>query len=180
VAVRGTEQSAAFPFTDIIIRRCPPALRAGGVAAFATEFAMTQTQTLASGARKAERKPRIVVARSEHERLSRLAEAAQERLPEVADELLAEMDRARIVRDGAVPADVARMGSFVSYSADIGPARRVQLVYPGEADIAQGRISVLTPIGTALIGLSPGQSIAWTDRGGKRHRLTVESVEQPE
>ncbi len=54
------------------------------------------------------------------------------------------------------------------------------LVFPGEADIAKGKISVLTPIGAALIGLSASQSIDWTSRDGRIHRLTVESVEQTE
>jgi regulator of nucleoside diphosphate kinase len=50
-------------------------------------------------------------------------------------------------------------------------------VLPPEADISAGRISVLTPIGAALIGLSPGQSIDWETRDGRVGRLTVESVE---
>lgn len=53
------------------------------------------------------------------------------------------------------------------------------LVYPGEADIAAGRVSVLTPIGTALIGLAEGQSIVWQTRTGVSKRLTVLKVEEP-
>jgi regulator of nucleoside diphosphate kinase len=52
-------------------------------------------------------------------------------------------------------------------------------VYPGEADIAQNRVSILTPIGAALIGLSVGQSIAWSARDGRQQVLTVLSVEPP-
>jgi regulator of nucleoside diphosphate kinase len=70
------------------------------------------------------------------------------------------------------------MGSTLTFDAE-GRTRRVTLVYPTEADIAAGRISVLTPIGTALIGLSQGQSVDWTARDGRRHRLTVVSVEPP-
>lgn len=128
---------------------------------------------------KTHRKPKIVVGQTDHERLSGLATAALERNPEVAEELLAEMDRAKVVADRAVPADVVRMGSFVEFSSDSAQQRRVQLVYPGEADIAEGRASVMTPIGAALVGLSAGQSIAWTARDGRRHTLTVVSVEQP-
>ena len=69
------------------------------------------------------------------------------------------------------------MGSTVEYEAD-GAARRVTLVYPGEADIAEGKVSVLTPIGTALIGLRKGQAIDWTAINGRTHRLTVVSVDQ--
>lgn len=68
------------------------------------------------------------------------------------------------------------MGSIVEFRSNDGQERRVTLVYPGEADIAQGKISILTPIGTALIGLAPGQSISWTARDGKQHELNVLSV----
>ncbi|TCR67251.1 nucleoside diphosphate kinase regulator [Bosea sp. BK604] len=124
------------------------------------------------------RKPKIVVGATDHERLSALAASIQDRMPELADELQAEMERAKVVAERQVPANVVRMGSFVSFESDAAPTRRVQLVFPGEADIAAGRVSVLTPIGTALIGLSPGQSIAWTARDGRQHRLTVLNVEQ--
>jgi regulator of nucleoside diphosphate kinase len=128
---------------------------------------------------KTHRKPKIIVGEIDHERLTGLATAAIERIPEVAEELLAEMDRAKVVAPAKLPADVVRMGSFVTFDSDSAQHRRVQLVYPGEADIEQGRISVLTPIGAALIGLAAGQSIAWTARDGKKHVLTVTAVEQP-
>ncbi|MBN9074093.1 MAG: nucleoside diphosphate kinase regulator [Rhizobiales bacterium] len=123
------------------------------------------------------RKPVITIGETEHEKLTRLAEAAGERIAQVADELLAELDRSHVVKDGKLPADVVRMGSTFRYVTDAGDDRTVTLVYPGEADIAAGKISILTPSGVALIGLSPGQSIDWEARDGRRHRLTVQSVE---
>lgn len=126
---------------------------------------------------KKQRKPAITTTRSDHERLSRLAEAYAHRNPQVTEELLTELDRARVVEDGRIAADVVRMGSTLRFTSDLGEDRRVTLVFPGEADIAEGRISVLTPIGAALIGLSAGQSIDWTARDGRVHRLTVVSVE---
>ena len=125
---------------------------------------------------KKQRKPAITTTRSDHERLSLLAESYLDRNPEVAEELLAELDRARIVEDGRIPADVVRMGSTLRFTSDLGEDRRVTLVFPGEADIAEGKISVITPIGVALIGLTVGQSIDWTARDGRVHRLTVETV----
>jgi regulator of nucleoside diphosphate kinase len=71
------------------------------------------------------------------------------------------------------------MGSKLRFTSDTGEDRRITLVFPGEADIAEGKVSILTPIGAALIGLSVGQSIDWTARDGRTHRLTVESVELP-
>lgn len=121
--------------------------------------------------------PKIIVGANDHARLTDLATAALDRLP-VADELLSEMERATVVAPDSVPPDVVRMGSIVEYRTDEGD-KRVTLAFPAEADIATGKISVLTPIGTALIGLSKGQSISWTARDGKSHRLTILSVEQP-
>ncbi len=125
------------------------------------------------------RKPTITMTRTDHERLSLLAESHAVRNPGIADELLAELDRARVVADGRIAADVVRMGSTVRFVSDLGEDRRVTLVFPGEADIAEGRVSILTPIGAALIGLSAGQSINWTARDGRVHCLTAESVEPP-
>ena len=123
------------------------------------------------------RKPAIRMCRSDHERLSLLAESYLTRNPEVADQLLAELDRARVVSDARIAADVVRMGSRLRFTTDAGEDRTVTLVFPGEADIAEGKISILTPIGSALIGLSAGQSIDWMGRDGRVHRLTVESVD---
>jgi regulator of nucleoside diphosphate kinase len=122
------------------------------------------------------RKPAITVTRTDHERLSRLAESIAEQNPTVADTLFAELDRARIVADAKIGSSVVRMGSSLRFTTDGGEDRSVTLVFPGEADIAEGRISILTPIGAALIGLSAGQSIDWTARDGRTHRLTVEHV----
>ena len=55
----------------------------------------------------------------------------------------------------------------------------MQLVYPGEADMALQRVSVLTPIGAGLMGLRRGSAIAWPDRQGKPRMLEVIEVIQP-
>jgi regulator of nucleoside diphosphate kinase len=124
----------------------------------------------------ARRKPPITVSQSDHEALTRLADSIAERNPAVSEALLAELDRAKIVADDRVRPDIVRMGSSLRYTTDTGEDRNVTLVFPAEADIAQGRISILTPVGAALIGLSQGQSIDWAARDGRVHRLTVESI----
>jgi regulator of nucleoside diphosphate kinase len=124
------------------------------------------------------RKPAITMTRSDHESLSRLAESRATRDPDMSEQLLAELDRARVVEDRRIAADVVRMGSTLRFTTDSGEDRTVTLVFPGDADIAMGKVSVLTPIGAALIGLSASQSIDWTLRDGRVHRLTVELVEQ--
>jgi regulator of nucleoside diphosphate kinase len=126
------------------------------------------------------RRPPIIIGDLDHERLTRLASAAPDSMAATADELLGELDRARTRPQSAIPAAVVQMGSFVTFRAGSGQARTVQLVYPAEADIAQGRVSVLTPIGAALIGLAEGQSIGWEDRSGNSHELTVDEVRRPQ
>ncbi|MGN6469940.1 MAG: nucleoside diphosphate kinase regulator [Rhizobiaceae bacterium] len=128
---------------------------------------------------KNRRKPAITVARSDHERLTRLAEAIAGRNAALADQLLDELERARIIDDNKFRADAVRMGSTVRFTTDAGEDRTVTLVFPDEADIAENRVSVLTPVGVALIGLSSGQSIDWTARDGRARRLTVEEVVGP-
>lgn len=121
--------------------------------------------------------PVIVVTEADHERLSALAERVFTKTPSVAKQLLEELDRASVVTDGGLPADVVGMGATVCFSIDGGVERTATLVFPGEADIAAGKVSILTPIGAALIGLSVGQSIEWSAPDGKSHILTLKSVD---
>jgi Transcription elongation factor len=123
--------------------------------------------------------PEIVLSEADHAMLNRLAMAGLDHTPELSDQLLHELDRARVVADDDVPGDVARMGSRIRYRTGDGHEQQVTLVYPAEADIALGRVSVMTPVGTALIGLRQGQSITWRDRANKRHMLTVLEVKAP-
>jgi len=118
----------------------------------------------------------LIVSTAEYERLTDLANASMERLPAVAQELLDELERAQIVADKDVPKDVVRMGSTVTFKSDDGNTRTLKLVYPADESLDQHRISVMTPVGAALIGLGTGQSISWTARDGKHHRLTVTKV----
>ncbi|OHV90092.1 nucleoside diphosphate kinase regulator [Mesorhizobium sp. ORS 3428] len=121
----------------------------------------------------------IVVSDADHDRLSGLARAFLDRSPEMAEDLLAEMDRARIAAESAMPADVVRMGSTVTLRDDDGSVQRVTLVYPSEADIAEKRISVLTPLGTALIGVRAGRTVRWRSRDGRALSAAIHAVEQP-
>jgi regulator of nucleoside diphosphate kinase len=125
-------------------------------------------------------KPRITLTAADHEKLSVLANAAAHTMPEVAAELADELDRAHILATGRQPADTVCMGCQVDFRDDMtARVQTVTLVYPQEADISKGRISVLTPIGTALIGLPVGKSIDWTTRTGETKRLTVLRVGTP-
>lgn len=125
---------------------------------------------------KQHHKPTIVVSDTDHARLSALATGALARFPDIAEELQSEMTRAEVVSASALPAHVVRMGSTVEFRSNGGQHRRVELVFPIDADISTGKVSVLTPIGTALIGLSAGQSIRFTTRDRREQTLTVLDV----
>lgn len=93
------------------------------------------------------------------------------------EELSDELDRAIVVPLERMPADVVTMHSRCIYlDENAGTAREVELVYPDEADPEQGKISVLAPIGSALLGLAVGHSIDWELPGGRIHRITVKCV----
>jgi|SRR6185437_5443588 len=118
--------------------------------------------------------PLITITESDFERLDRLTVAAAKVFPRTADFLAREIARANIVDSGVRPLGVVGMGSTVKYRDDVtGNERTVTLVFPDEADLAAGKISILTPVGAALIGLSAGQSIEWRTPGGGLRSLTI-------
>lgn len=93
--------------------------------------------------------------------------------------LRAEIEQAIVVEEDNIQDDVVRMGSRVRYhDAHTGVEREIVLVFPDDADAARGRISVLTPVGSALLGLRVGQHIDWPFHDGARRRLSVIAVAQ--
>ncbi len=123
---------------------------------------------------------RLFTHRDSESILLRMADYA--RLRELAGgrPLADELDRAIVVPDDRIPSDVITMYARIAYTDDVsGERREVELVYPSEADAAAGKVSVLAPVGTALIGLSAGQSIEWDFPDGKTHRLQVLHVSKP-
>ena len=74
-------------------------------------------------------------------------------------------------------AGAGALGSLVTFTdGGTGVARSVRLVLPAEADISQGRVSILSLVGAGLIGLRAGQSIEWPTQDGRLRRLTVTEV----
>lgn len=101
------------------------------------------------------------------------------RLREIVGDLALaeELDRAIVVPPDRIPKNVVTMNSRLIYSDEsTGATREIELVYPDEADLMTGRVSVLAPVGCALLGLSAGQAIDWNLPNGQVHRLRVESV----
>lgn len=94
-------------------------------------------------------------------------------------ELEEEIERARIVPSHEMPSDVVIMHSRVRIvDMRTGEQLVYQIVYPHEANYAEMRISVLAPIGMALLGYRVGTEIEWKVPSGSR-RLRIEAVEQP-
>ncbi|WP_298853530.1 nucleoside diphosphate kinase regulator [uncultured Sphingomonas sp.] len=123
------------------------------------------------------RKPAIHLTESEADRLADLAVSIEKAQPALSELLMAEIDRAKVHPDGKLPKGVVAMLSTVEFVDEgSGATRTVQLVYPPDASIADGRISILTPVGAGLIGLSEGQSIEWPDRDGHKRALRIVKV----
>jgi regulator of nucleoside diphosphate kinase len=114
-------------------------------------------------------RPPIVLIAMDRERLRSLVGAMDD--SSVGGFLREELDRADVVSSIAAPTSLVTMGSEVKFiDHDSDRIRHVRLVYPDEA--GAHRVSVLSPVGSALLGLGPGQSIRWAEQGTER-RLTV-------
>lgn len=122
--------------------------------------------------------PTVYLTQNDLDRLSALLESRAERF----EKLEGELARAIVVPSDEVPGDVVTMNSRVSFmNESTGERREVTLVFPHEADIDAGKISILAPVGTALLGLRVGLSIDWEVPSGERHRYRVIDVlYQPE
>ena len=110
----------------------------------------------------------LLIAQNDYVRLRGLGEG---------HELSAELDRAIVVPSERMATDVVAMYSRVAYvDENSGVRREIELVYPDEANPAAGQVSVLAPVGSALLGLAVGRSIDWEYPDGTIHRLRIERV----
>ena len=133
--------------------------------------------TLQSAGRE---RPPIHVLAEESDLVANLALSVEHRQPVVAAMLLEEIERAELHEPGTMPADAVRLGSGISFLDErAGQVRSVHLVLPVDANIAEGRISILTPVGAALYGLRAGDAIDWPDIDGNERRITIVRVTQP-
>ena len=122
-------------------------------------------------------RPPLHIIDSEYDSIAALALTAAHRHPATARLLLAELERAEVYPAPALPPGIVSMHSTVTFiDRGSGTSRTVELVYPQEADIDVGKISILTPVGAGLIGLATGQSILWPDRDGHERWLEIVSV----
>lgn len=135
--------------------------------------------------RKKSQKPgNIYITEPDYQRLSGLIEITRERNGvdrEYLNKLEAELDRAEIVDPKHIPADVITMRSKVRLKDLVsGEVKTYSLVFPTEADFSEGKISILAPIGTAILGYKRGDTIEWPVPSGMRKIKVQEILYQPE
>lgn len=96
-----------------------------------------------------------------------------------ADDLGAELKKAKVVDKDKFPEDVVRLNSRVKIADENeGNVRELTLVTPDKADIKEGKISIMAPIGTALIGFRRGQKVAWQVPAGKKTFTIIDVINQ--
>src|SRR5688572_15788896 len=134
--------------------------------------------------KKLQRTASIYITEPDYERLSGLIEITRERNGvdrEYLNKLEAELDRAEIVDPKHIPADVITMRSKVRLKDLVShEANTYSLVFPTEADFSEGKISILAPIGTAILGFRKGDIIEWQVPSGLRKLKVEEVLYQPE
>ena len=127
----------------------------------------------------------IYITKTDHERLTKLIEIAREREGDATrkylDSLEEELERAEVVQQKDIPADVITMRSTVRLKdLDTSEVVTYQLTFPTEANFDEGKISVLAPIGTAMIGYRHEDVIEWEVPSGVRRLRVEEVLYQPE
>ncbi|QIQ20902.1 nucleoside diphosphate kinase regulator [Zophobihabitans entericus] len=125
--------------------------------------------------------PSIMVSGLDYNRLMNLIDSvANQNLPSV-ETLEMELERAEVIDSDKMPANIITMNSTAVVTDSKGTERRLTLVYPRDANFDEGKISILAPVGVAILGLSVGQSINWALPNGESIKLKIQSIEfQPE
>ena len=120
--------------------------------------------------------PTVIVSETDREALYAVATSAlkNSRIAPAASNVLREIYRAEIVPDDQLPRNVVAVNSCVDVRDNVaGANRRIVLVLPGETNSKPNAVSVLSPLGAALIGLSEGSSVEWCTASGDRRNITV-------
>jgi len=128
----------------------------------------------------AQERPPIHLLAAESDLVASLALQSERRQPVVAAMLLEEIERAELHDSTTMPPGHARLNSHVSFVDEKSQKlREVQLVLPERANISEGRVSILTPMGAALYGLAAGHTIEWPDLNGDSRPIRVVRVFHP-
>jgi regulator of nucleoside diphosphate kinase len=127
-------------------------------------------------------RPKVIISSLDADRLDKLLDSLPEGAFPGKSDLQAELERADIVEPRDVPPTVVSMNSTVRFRvASSSEEFTLTLVYPKDMDSSSGKISILAPVGSALLGLSQGDEIEWPKPGGGVLRVLIEEiVYQPE
>jgi regulator of nucleoside diphosphate kinase len=130
-------------------------------------------------------KGKIYITEFDLKRLKELIKVAEEfgdkRVVRYLEELDEELDRAEAMKPQEIPDDVITMNStFRLRDVDTDQETVYTLVFPGDADSARGKVSILAPIGTAVLGYKIGDMIEWEVPAGRKRFKVEQIVYQPE
>lgn len=125
--------------------------------------------------------PSITITQQDANRLEALLERMSDQSFPGREQLEAELERANVVSAQDVPPDIVTMNSTVLFRTGDGKEFSLKLVYPKDFDGSPENISILAPVGSALLGLKEGDTISWPINGGASMDVQVIRVtEQPE
>jgi regulator of nucleoside diphosphate kinase len=121
--------------------------------------------------------PSLIVSSRDFDRLEALLESPALRHQPAAIALMDELSRAEVLPPEQIPETVITMHSTVDFIDEVTDEHHhLTLVYPNEADVEKGHVSVLAPVGSALLGLSLGQTIQWDAPGNRHLQLRVTGI----
>ena len=123
---------------------------------------------------------KITITQFDYDRLTQLL-SKKKPLDEYEQAIEAELEKADIVQPGDIPTTSITMNSHVRFKDETGKMREYWLVFPEDADIMEGKLSILSPVGCALLGYSVGDTVEFPMPSGATKRLVVEEIMfQPE
>lgn len=126
--------------------------------------------------------PDIIISELDYSRIDNLLQATPGIATNIKSALLTELERAELVAPEQIPANVVTMNSQVKFSViSTGVTFTLKLVYPKDMDDSGNTISILAPVGSAMLGLKEGDEIDWQDGQGGMLQVRIETIEyQPE
>ncbi len=126
--------------------------------------------------------PDIIISELDYSRIDNLLRTTAGISTNIKSALLTELERAELVAPEQIPANVVTMNSQVKFSViSTGVTFTLKLVYPKDMDDSGNTISILAPVGSAMLGLKEGDEIDWQDGQGGMLQVRIEAIEyQPE
>lgn len=124
----------------------------------------------------------LTIAESEFEVLMSLAKhhsTVDPTVKQCKEKLAKELESATVLKDVDMPKDVVRMGSVVDVLTPFGEKNNLCIVMPGKADFKNGKLSIMSPIGTAVLGHKLGEEVKWNFPQGEK-LITIKSVKNTE